>query len=418
MYILKILFIVLLILFPFGELIRFDIGNDIRFKPIDILTGIIFVYWLILSIIKQKKDFKNSWIYILFPLVCLLSLILNSSWLLSLQFLASAFYLIRWVSYLSLYFITMQFEEKFRKTILLLMVIDGFVVMLLGFVQYIFFSSLKPLYHLGWDEHMYRMFSVFLDPNYTGGFFVLYLLFMAGFVYKYTQKTSQKIVHIPSVKGYTIPRKKFIVIVNVIILLSLISVFLTFSRSALLMLIVGVSVFFLLIGRKKLILLFLSIIAVFILVISSYFYVESMNLFRQASTNARIGNYQSAIKIITDQPILGIGFNTYRYAKEKYDIHSGWVKAPSHADAGVDNSFLFVIVTSGIIGLLAYLLMWGISLKRAYVLYKKNSNIFAIIFISSSAGLFVHAMFINSLFFPAIMLWMWILLGLMEKKTH
>ena len=46
----------------------------------------------------------------------------------------------------------------------------------------------------------------------------------------------------------------------------------------------------------------------------------------------------------------------------------------------------------------------------------KLSWILGIIFISSVAGIFVGSMFVNALFFPPIMLWLWILVGLMENK--
>jgi hypothetical protein len=63
-------------------------------------------------------------------------------------------------------------------------------------------------------------------------------------------------------------------------------------------------------------------------------------------------------------------------------------------------------------GFAAYMWLWIVILKRAWFLYKKQANIFAIVVIASSVGLFVNALFINSLFFPEIMLWMWIILSL------
>jgi len=87
--------------------------------------------------------------------------------------------------------------------------------------------------------------------------------------------------------------------------------------------------------------------------------VENMNLFRRTSSLARLNNYSTAIKIITGHPLLGVGFNSYRYVKEMY-IKPGLGNIPSHADAGLDNSFLFILATTGIIGLLAYLFLWEV----------------------------------------------------------
>jgi len=77
---------------------------------------------------------------------------------------------------------------------------------------------------------MFRMFSVFLDPNYTGSFLVLYFLFIGDLIYK---------------------RKKQHKYLIAIFILTLIAIFLTFSRSALLMLIVGSSVYLFIIKRKN-----------------------------------------------------------------------------------------------------------------------------------------------------------------------
>jgi O-antigen ligase len=289
--------------------------------------------------------------------------------------------LARWLAYTSLLFIVLSFDNPFKEKIKFYLFIDGLVILLLGFVQYFFFSSLKSLYYLGWDEHMYRMFSVFLDPNYAGAFFVLYFIFIGNLIYK-----SNK-------------HRRYLII---ILLFTLIAIFLTFSRSALLMLIIGTSVFLFIIKRKKLILILIGSIMLFALIFSSKFYVENMNLLREASINARLANYSTALKIITDRPLLGVGFDSYRYAKEMYGIKTGWVDAPSHADAGVDNSFLFVLATTGVIGFCAYLYLWATILKKASFLV-----------ISSIIALFISALFINSLFFPPLMLWIWFILALL-----
>lgn len=398
----------MLIVFPFGELLRFDLGNNIRLKPLDIVAGLLAFSWIILLLTKRIKKPSFNWALICFPLIALVSLAVNSIWLSPQALLIASFYLVRWISYFSIIFIVHQFDDAFRRKILWFLVVDGLIIVLLGFVQYFFFSSLKPLYYLGWDDHMYRMFSVFLDPNYTGAFFVLYLLLVGGLLFKnITERKTNKPTNL-----------RLPISLGIICLVTLIALFVTFSRSSLLMLIGGVSVFFVLIGRKKLIYVLFAVLLVFVLLISSKFDVENINLFRKASSNARLGNYQTASGIIQEYPVLGVGFNAYRYAKERENIRMGWANAPSHADAGVDNSFLFVLATTGVVGFVSYLFLWTYPLRRAFLYYNKKRSIFAVIFISSCVGLFIHAFFINSLFFPAIMLWMWLLYGLMERRLH
>lgn len=414
MRLLKILIILIIVAYPFGELLRFDLGNNIRFKPLDILAGLIMISWFILLFKKKIKLPSKPWFYFAFPIVGIASLLFNIYWLDIGDLLTGSLYLFRWFSYLTIFFVLLSMHQ-IRKTLATLLIFDGLVIVMIGFIQFFFYSNLKPLYYLGWDDHMYRLFSVFLDPNFTGGFFVLYILFIGGLIYKLSKEkkldVKQSLLDLP----FSITYRNVRLLLISILCVSVIAMFLTFSRSTLLMFIVGASTFFILIGRKKLIFGLLSFIILFIFLISSRFYIENVNLFRQASTISRLGNYQNAFTIIKSSPLIGVGFNTYRYAKAKQNITMEWLDNPSHADAGVDNSFLFVLATTGIIGVVAYVVLWYSILKRAFVLHKNDKNIYAIIIISSTAGLFIHAIFINSLFFPAIMVWMWFMLGLMEQ---
>ena len=107
------------------------------------------------------------------------------------------------------------------------------------------------------------------------------------------------------------------------------------------------------------------------------------DLFRQETAIARVESWVSAIQIWRENPVLGVGFNMYRYV----DGETG------RAGAGVDNSFLFVLATTGIIGLLAYLNMWRTIIKGKYAIV---------------AVLFTHAMFNNALFYPWVMWWLFI----------
>lgn len=356
---------------------------------------------LIHSLITKKWPTNGLTIPVLaFSALGLLSLLLNTSWLSGNAFLASLLYLLRWMAYAGLFFAVTQFDHKFKKQLTTVLLIDGLLIVILGYLQYFFFPSLKSLYTFGWDEHMYRLFSVFLDPNFAGAFFVCYFIFIAGLVYESFQKKNQQ-------------RMK---VLSVVLVVTLGAIFFTYSRSALLMLLVSSAVFLVLIKKKKLLLLLVGIMLAFTLSISSQFYIENINLFREASSKARLDNYGMALKIIADRPVFGVGFNSYRYAKDLYGIQHGWTNAPSHADAGVDNSFLFVLATTGFVGFVAYCWVLITLLRRAWrAFYHKKQVIGAVVF-ATLIGLFVNASFINSLFFPALLLWIWILSGMIDEK--
>ena len=400
MSLLKILLITLLVFLPFGEIIRIGIGNDIYVKPMDVIAVILAV-WVCILYIKNVTFRKTlRWYYLLFPFVGLLSLGINSYWLHSSQWFASSLYLVRWVGYASI-FLAIQYTNKpFRKILYTIAFIDGIALVLIGYLQYFLYSDLRNLIYLGWDDHRYRMFSSFFDPNFAGTMFVLYLIFIAGRLFDFT-KTVKK-------------RNK--IVLSAIFLLTLIALLLTYSRGALVMLLVSSFTFLWLLQKKKFMVVLVGIIAIFLVSISPFFYLENVNLFRVASVNARIHANEDAFAVIAANPLIGVGFDSYRYAQEKYHFQKKPPKFPSHSDAGVDASLLFVLATTGIVGLVSYLYLWFRLVSKARNVYKKEMNMLAAVTIASSAGLFINALFINSLFYPAVMLWMWMLFGFIEEK--
>ena len=69
MRITKYLLILLLILFPFGEILRFDLGNNVFLKPLDVISLLLLVWTVILYV--KNKSFRKSlqWYYFFFPLM-------------------------------------------------------------------------------------------------------------------------------------------------------------------------------------------------------------------------------------------------------------------------------------------------------------------------------------------------------------
>ena len=137
---------------------------------------------------------------------------------------------------------------------------------------------------------------------------------------------------------------------------------------------------------------------------SAYFNIENVNLFRAVSSEARLETAGNALLIIKNNPLIGVGFNSYRYAQFRYGLRNR-ANAQSHADSAPDNSFLFVIATTGIVGFILYLFLW----VRVF----KISSVLAI---ASITGVFINSMFINSLFYPFIMLWLWIIIAIKENN--
>lgn len=374
----KLLLGLLVLALPLSELTRINF-KEIAITLLDIGVVTSVFLWLFLKRKFPRSNFSRP--ILIFAAILFISLAVNLLRLKSNEFFASSLYLIRWIFYALLYFVVLDLSS-IKKKIGNAMTIGGAVIVLLGFVQYFFYPDLRNLFYAGWDEHLYRMFTwTFFDPNFAGSFFVLYFLFLSN---KLNFKNKKTII---------LP------------LITLVAIFLTFSRSAYIMLAVGIFVQSLFLKQKKAAFIFLLLIIGSIFILSKIsFKSEGTNLLRTASGEARIDSIKNAITIFKDHPIFGVGFNSYRYAQRKY----GFLyerKMTVHSGAGTDNSFLFVLATSGIVGFTGflYLLLKILSIKDSLVL----SSIFALV---------INSLFINSLFYPPIMLWMWTLIAVRSRN--
>lgn len=393
-----------LLLLPLGETTKIFLNNDIAFNIIDLVVIGISATWIISHIFTRKISVMTHHFlwkpFVLFSSIAFFSLVLNVYRYTPLQVAVAALYLLRWISFASLLFITTSLPTRSKNTIRTMLAVVGICCVIGGFVQVMFYPNLANLRYLGWDIHLYRMFTTFFDPNYGGAIFVLIAMYLLGMIFD-TDWKKQRIKKIVLCIGEST---------------TLIALFLTYSRSAYIMFFVSLIV--LLILKKKTILL-VPMIGLFLfgmIIASRNFYIENINIFRVASSEARLQAAGSAIAIIEKNPIIGVGFNAFRYAQVLYRYRDPKGAAVSHADAGTDNSFLFVLATTGVVGLLSYLYLWFCIGKTSMGKLKRQDTLSLVIY-ASAVGLLIDSFFNNSLFFPSIMLWMWILIGLSSRTT-
>lgn len=396
MAILKILFSLFILSFPAAEIGRLQFSNGIAVTINDILLILLVTYFFTFKIFKQNK-WKNYFLkkpILIFIVVALLSLLVNFfNYTLS-NFLVSSLYLFRFVLYVCLYFIVIEFNNDYKKKIPLLLFASGSVVIILGYIQYLFYPSLKNLFYLGWDEHLYRMFSTFLDPNFAGVFFSLFFIYSLTFINK------------------SIKDNKELFFYSLVSIAALVSVYLTYSRSGLIMLLVSVLVYLLLKNKRKLVLSAVALLILIIFIIPKSFKTEGTNLLRVNSSTARIESFEQAIEIFQKQPVFGVGFNAYRYAQNKYVGLNTTYWETTHSGAGTDNSFAFILSTTGIIGFISYIYL----LYKMLALARIKKNIFAPVLFAVIPGLMVSSLFINGLFYVLILEWVWIITGLTESS--
>lgn len=403
MGILKVLLIAVFAFLPLSEIARFTTGNGISFTLVDVTVATLAIAFLLHH---PRRTYKDPLLrpILVFITVASLSLLANSRDVLPSEFVVSSLYLVRFAMYAFLYFIVAGFNARLKPTIANVMVLSGAAIVISGYIQYFLYPDLANLRYLGWDEHLYRMFATFLDPNFAGGFFVLELMLTVGAILYCLENKKIRQAQLFGLLGIA----------------TFLAVFLTYSRSALLMLFVSATTFLILTGKKRLIIGMLLVSVIVFLFLPKAFQTEGTNLLRSASSQARVESVKNGITIFRDHPVLGVGFNTYRFAQQRYGfLKEGWEQ--THAGAGVENSFVFLLATAGMVGFLAYSYLWLAIINQARKVMTSTSrkslqNMTSIVFLSCASGLFVHALFINSLFYPPFMLWMWVLLALTVRR--
>jgi len=380
MKLIKILFFSLIVLFPFGQLTKIPLGiSSVNFYFQDIIIVLLVFSWLIWCFLKKKK-------FVLPPLakpifgfisIAFISWTLNAYQYSTQEAIIAFLYLLRWIFYAGVYFVVSDIVRFFRGSIVRLLIGAGVASAIIGLLQYIFLPDTRFLYYSGWDDHYYRAIGAFLDPGFTGLICVLTLILIAQ-----KCKTKKSIYYLPFVICY-------------------LAMSLTYSRASYLAYLVGMAVIAWFKKSWQFFTVAFLVLAITIVLLPRPA-GEGVKLERKSSVQARVGSFNNVLKIIKDHPILGIGFNFYRYTQRDYGfLGEDW--QVSHAGAGVDSSLFFVWVTTGIFGLITYLwLLW-----RMVKLYPV-----------SLLAVISHSFFNNSLFYSWIMLWLWILLGIKENRKE
>jgi len=364
-----------------GQLIRIPIAYGITVYPHDVVLCCYLFFWFTLK--YRKKNFTFGSLgkpLCLFLIALLASFAVNALGHTVPELINGISYSIRIALYIGLYVVI----SNTKKESFWLSRLYGIGVLfgILGIVQYIAYPNLRNLSYLGWDPHYYRLFSTFLDPNFAGLFLILTFFLGMNFLSK---------------KGNEIT---FLVLQAII----LSALTLTLSRSSYVSFIAAVLLYVWF--RKSWKILIGIVVFIGILFCVSLPQKNITPIFRVETGVSRVTNWADSLELIKKAPVFGNGFNLLRSIQEP-DYGKKITEEISHASAGVDNSFLFVLATTGIIGGVA----WVYLLFSMWKLGRKN-----ITYVLSLVAIVIHSLFVNSMFYPWIMIWMWILTGAVEKK--
>ncbi len=298
------------------------------------------------------------------------------------EFLIALAYSVRFLCYALFSVVVWNFVRLkifSRNQLLLIIILNGIFVFAAGVAQLILLPDLETLDQaLGWDPHKNRMVSTFFDPNFLGMYFVICLFAVFShrrlLVTRNTTKTRRLFAHLA-------------------IVIFLLGIFLTFSRSAWFAL--AVFIFFVGLKDRRLLATSASLLLLAVFAIPRAQTRISGITDPQDSARFRLISWQNAWKITKDNWVFGIGYNAFRYAQREYGFLDD-TNLTSHSGAGSDSSLLLVWSTSGIFGLIlftAIFLFWTIKSinNRDYL----------------SAGLVVsllaNSLFINSIFYPQVL---------------
>jgi O-antigen ligase len=377
-------FVFLFIGFTFGQIASVVFGNGIRVSLLDI--SIIFF----LTVAAFQKRFSSraikKYVYFFGPFLAvgLLSLLVNSFKLTTIQFSISLLFFIRFFVY-SLLIISVT--QKNKHLVLEGLFLAGVTVAILGLLQYFLYPNLRNLSYLGWDPHEFRLFSTLLDPNFTG--IILVATFWLG-VYLLLIKKIQKVAW------------------SLLLCIIIGALLLTYSRGAYVAFTASTLGAIVILKQWKWLLLFP--IGLLFLVLLPRPSGEGVNLLRTISTQARLDNATVGWQLFLKSPVIGQGFDAVRFIRTDLVINESG--SLSNASNGFQNSYVFILVTTGIVGLFGYFLLWKRLFSKSIQSFKKKElQSTKLLLVTSLVAVGTHSLFDNSLFYPYVMVWLWLLFG-------
>lgn len=368
----NILFLFLLATFPFGQIIKIGIVN--LFDVLAVLIAL-FSFLTIRKYPAWYKYFIYFWAFALFSWIVNLFITKN------LFIIKSLLYVLRLFVYFQIpVFVAIYVHIKNKEKVLNSLLFVTIVTAILGWVQYFIFPDTRSLKILNWDDHYFRLIGTFLDPG-----FLAIILVLGSILALY--------------------KKRYFAFGFLVI-----TILFTYSRTGYLALIFSTIYYF---WKAKKPFLYLLMFGLFITTI--FFLLpkntggEGVKLTRTSTIDARLLDYKKALRVFKISPALGTGFGNSCNVKINY---LGEKNTDSHSCFGFDSSVTFLLTTVGVIGLILF-----IYLGRS-MLITIESGKYYLLLTSSLIAVFISGLFSNTLFYPHVMAWLGVLVGLGSKVNR
>ena len=334
----KFLFYLSFSLLSLGQLTRISFfGQQINIYLYEILAIFILLNFLLKYGLGPLSEYfkKFKFVYFLFLYLPFSFLLLFGDFK-ALENFISLLYYLRLVLYF-LYFFYLAYHLKkqldFKNVLLRSLNIFIFLTIISSLAQYFWYPELRNLLYAGWDPHLYRLFGTFLDTSVAGAVYGIILLTLF-------------------LKGSEFIKTKWLFI-GLLVIYFLFTVF-TYSRSLYLTLFLLGLLYAATKKRLREFIIF-AVIFLILLIVAPKPFGEGVNLMRTFSIESRLDDYKTAINIWQKRPFFGYGYNRIRYVKRQMNISDEVGSDITHSGASFHSSFLVILVSGGIIGLILFI---------------------------------------------------------------
>jgi hypothetical protein len=314
------------------------------------------------------------------------------------ELLVSLAYLARWVVYLGLYLVVINVVRR-EDTLSVWHTLEATMLVFaaFGIIQAMFIPHFAQVIYpesrvwVDWDEQGHRLVSTVLEPNIAGGMIILIL-----------------IVQLAQLAGgeRVALWKPFLMFAALVA---------TLSRSSFIGLFIGGAVILLVRGVSRRMLRF-GVLLLLVLVAALPKLVQFAQTYSKLSVDAsamtRVTNWLRAIRIFADNPIIGVGFNTYGYVAERY----GYMRVGLSGNS-TDGGLLFIAVMTGVVGLGLYLTMLATVVRRCRRVWRDEAmpspyRALATGIGAATLAICVQSFFVNSLLTVFVTEPLWLLWGI------
>lgn len=378
--------------------------KGIPFNGDVILAIIILCYFVFIlfnrysrkRLISGIKDFLKNYINIfmvLWLVMMFISIIYATDKILALQ------ESIRFSTYIIFFFlIKYEMNSKYvLDKIMISIIISSSIVGIIGIFEY--FKGIGINSMNGFNTVL-RVSSTLENSNNLGAFFILitFPIFMLLLREKYKMK---RLLYV------------------ILLIISVSNVIISFSRNALIGLIIGCICLIIIYNYKM---IYVTIIGLSILCFTPKVFVRIQQIFDKSQNLSRISLWEIAISMIRDYPILGVGNGNYRSLYMKYYKKIKYLGYTAHANFHPHNIFLKVQCELGIIGSTALIGFFLSLINGIRKFSKRVKNSFYSTFYKGFLASIISFIFMNVIdnFFsaPKVIGFFWIIVAVYSSYEY